>query len=105
MLKARANKKTHPKKASPKQAPIPPKPTGNKSKQTQPKSPKSAPRPALEAPVIPEVPILARFDELSLSEPLQRGITEMGFESPTPIQARAIPVLLTGSDLIGQAQT
>jgi ATP-dependent RNA helicase DeaD len=47
----------------------------------------------------------ATFAELGLSESVLKGVTEAGFESPTPIQARAIPVLMTGKDLIGQAQT
>ncbi len=46
-----------------------------------------------------------RFDELGLSEPILHAITDLGFESPTPIQARSIPLLLRGHDLIGQAQT
>ena len=45
------------------------------------------------------------FDDLGLSEPVRRAVTDAGYESPTPIQARAIPVLLAGRDLIGQAQT
>lgn len=53
-----------------------------------------------------EVPeVLPTFAELGLSEPIVRAIVEMGYECPTPIQARAIPVLLQGGDLIGQAQT
>jgi ATP-dependent RNA helicase DeaD len=48
---------------------------------------------------------LPTFAELGLSEAIVRAIVELGFESPTPIQARAIPVLLQGGDLIGQAQT
>src|SRR5690606_34124048 len=45
------------------------------------------------------------FDELGLDEPIVRAISALGFEAPTPIQARAIPVLLQGRDIIGQAQT
>jgi ATP-dependent RNA helicase DeaD len=45
------------------------------------------------------------FAELGLAEPVARAVAELGFETPTPIQARAIPVLLSGKDLIGQAQT
>jgi ATP-dependent RNA helicase DeaD len=45
------------------------------------------------------------FSQLDLMEPVARAIKEMGFETPTPIQARSIPVLLEGHDLIGQAQT
>jgi ATP-dependent RNA helicase DeaD len=45
------------------------------------------------------------FKELPLSEEVQLAIAEMGFEKPSPIQAQAIPHLLEGHDLIGQAQT
>jgi ATP-dependent RNA helicase DeaD len=45
------------------------------------------------------------FADLGLSEPLVRAVSGLGFEIPTPIQAQAIPVLLGGRDLIGQAQT
>ncbi|WP_022824770.1 DEAD/DEAH box helicase [Hymenobacter norwichensis] len=46
-----------------------------------------------------------RFEALSLSEEMQRAITEVGYEEASPIQAAAIPVLLEGRDVIGQAQT
>ncbi|AYA36219.1 DEAD/DEAH box helicase [Hymenobacter oligotrophus] len=46
-----------------------------------------------------------KFEELQLSEELQRAITEMGYEEASPIQTAAIPVLLEGKDVIGQAQT
>jgi ATP-dependent RNA helicase DeaD len=52
-----------------------------------------------------EAAATATFDDLELTEPLRRAVADAGFESPTPIQARAIPVLLAGRDLIGQAQT
>lgn len=45
------------------------------------------------------------FSELSLSEPLARAVGEMGFENATEIQARAIPLLRTGVDVIGRSQT
>ena len=45
------------------------------------------------------------FSELFLSEEVLRGITEMGYETPTPIQEQSIPVMLEGHDMIGQAQT
>ncbi|MCI8441679.1 MAG: DEAD/DEAH box helicase [Provencibacterium sp.] len=45
------------------------------------------------------------FSELSLSEPLARAVGEMGFESATEIQARAIPLLRAGADVIGRSQT
>ncbi|MBW3128625.1 MULTISPECIES: DEAD/DEAH box helicase [Hymenobacter] len=46
-----------------------------------------------------------KFEELSLSEEMQRAITEVGYEEASPIQTAAIPVLLEGKDVIGQAQT
>ncbi len=46
-----------------------------------------------------------RFDELEISEQILKAITEMGFEEATPIQAQAIPVVMSGGDVIGQAQT
>ena len=46
------------------------------------------------------------FDALGLSEAVVKTITEMGFETPTPIQEQAIPILLKGdTDLVGLAQT
>jgi ATP-dependent RNA helicase DeaD len=45
------------------------------------------------------------FQDLGLSEPLLRALTEIGYEAPTPIQEKTIPPLLAGRDLIGQAQT
>ncbi|MBP7566617.1 MAG: DEAD/DEAH box helicase [Burkholderiaceae bacterium] len=45
------------------------------------------------------------FSNLSLAEPLARAVAEMGYENMTPIQAQAIPVVLTGKDVMGAAQT
>jgi ATP-dependent RNA helicase DeaD len=45
------------------------------------------------------------FRELGLSEPLLEALTHLGYEDPTPIQEQAIPALLEGRDVIGQAQT
>jgi ATP-dependent RNA helicase DeaD len=45
------------------------------------------------------------FASLGLGAAALRGVTSAGFEAPTPIQAQAIPVLLAGRDLVGQAQT
>lgn len=46
-----------------------------------------------------------RFDELSLSEGIMEAVKEMGFEYASPIQSEAIPFVLEGRDVIGQAQT
>ena len=45
------------------------------------------------------------FDELQLDSLIIQAIKAMGFEEPTPIQARTIPIALMGRDLIGRAQT
>lgn len=45
------------------------------------------------------------FATLGLSEPLLKAVAELGYKKPTPIQAKAIPVVLTGKDLIAAAQT
>ena len=46
-----------------------------------------------------------RYDESGLDERIIRAVTEMGFEYMSPIQAAAIPVMMEGVDIIGQAQT
>ena len=46
-----------------------------------------------------------KFTELDLIAPLARAVAEEGYETPTPIQARCIPPLLKGRDLLGCAQT
>src|SRR4051794_16898896 len=45
------------------------------------------------------------FADLGLSQPLLDALNHLGYESPTPIQEQAIPELLQGHDVIGQAQT
>ena len=52
-----------------------------------------------------ENPITASFRDLALSDPVLRALADVGYESPSPIQAATIPVLLSGSDMLGQAQT
>ena len=46
-----------------------------------------------------------RFESLGLRPELLRAVTELGYEEPTPIQMNAIPALLAGRDVLGQAQT
>jgi ATP-dependent RNA helicase DeaD len=47
-----------------------------------------------------------KFEALGLNKSIVKAVTELGFESPTPIQEKAIPALLTGtSDLVALAQT
>ena len=45
------------------------------------------------------------FDQLGLSKPLLKAIKEQGYTSPTPIQQKAIPVILKGKDILAGAQT
>ena len=45
------------------------------------------------------------FNELNIAEPILRAIAEKGYTYPTPIQEKAIPVLLRGEALLGCAQT
>lgn len=45
------------------------------------------------------------FSKLGLSEKVVEGVKAMGFVEPTPIQLRAIPLILAGQDVIGSAQT
>lgn len=50
-------------------------------------------------------PAATTFKDLDLSEPLHRVLADVGYESPSPIQAATIPHLLAGKDVLGQAQT
>lgn len=45
------------------------------------------------------------FASLNLADPIQQALKEAGYETPTPIQEQAIPVVLQGHDLLGIAQT
>ena len=45
------------------------------------------------------------FDQLELSQPLLKAITEQGYDKPTPVQEKAIPLILQGRDLLAGAQT
>ncbi len=48
---------------------------------------------------------LVPFSELELSAPILKALNDVGYETPTPIQAETIPLLLQGRDVLGQAQT
>jgi ATP-dependent RNA helicase DeaD len=56
---------------------------------------------------IPVEPIesTVSFRDLALSDAVLRALADVGYESPSPIQAQTIPVLLSGKDMLGQAQT
>jgi len=48
---------------------------------------------------------LTQFSDLGLAKPLLKALTDKGYTTPTPIQAQAIPTVMTGRDLLGIAQT
>lgn len=52
-----------------------------------------------------QIPEAVSFDELRLSVSMRHTVASLGFETPTPIQAGAIPPVLAGRDVIGQAHT
>ena len=48
---------------------------------------------------------MTKFEDLGLKEEIQKAIQDLGYKDPFPIQEAAIPVLLTGRDVVGQAHT
>ncbi|MBA3664314.1 MAG: DEAD/DEAH box helicase [Bacteroidetes bacterium] len=48
---------------------------------------------------------MSSFNDLNLSKPLLKALTDIGFEVPTPIQQKSLPVLMSGVDAVGIAQT
>lgn len=49
--------------------------------------------------------MVTTFDQLQLTAPVLQAVRDLGYETPSPIQAQTIPLLLTGRDVLGQAQT
>ena len=94
---------TEPPKASAKEAPKETLKETPKEAAPAPAAKSAAPAAAADVPDGP--PDAPAFRALGLSDPVMRAVIEAGFEAPTPIQEQAIPVLLTGKDIIGQAQT
>ena len=62
-------------------------------------------QPAAETPAKVADPNQILFSDLDISDEVLQAVTDMGFVSPSPIQAEAIPPILAGRDVIGQAQT
>ncbi len=54
---------------------------------------------------LPLAPSPVRFVDLGLAEPIIRAVLEKGYTIPTPIQAKAIPIVVDGKDVLGGAQT
>jgi len=59
----------------------------------------------MSSPDTDNAPALPGFSALALDANVVRALTEVGYETPSPIQAATIPALLEGRDVIGQAQT
>ncbi|CAA7264714.1 unnamed protein product [Cyclocybe aegerita] len=65
----------------------------------------SSSKPTDPTPTIPSKTDRLPFSTLDLSEPTTRALTEMGMSTMTPVQAKSIPVLLAGKDVLGAART
>jgi ATP-dependent RNA helicase DeaD len=52
-----------------------------------------------------EIPVTVTFDDLQLTPEILKSVTDAGYETPSPIQAESIPAILSGRDVLGQAQT
>ncbi|WP_371861284.1 DEAD/DEAH box helicase [Microbacterium maritypicum] len=52
-----------------------------------------------------DTPATPRFEELGITGPVLKAIKDLGYETPSPIQAATIPTLLAGRDVVGMAQT
>lgn len=52
-----------------------------------------------------DVSLVPSFSELALAEPILKALNDVGYETPSPIQAQIIPYILQGRDVLGQAQT
>ncbi len=52
-----------------------------------------------------DVSSVPSFNELDLSDPVLKALNDVGYETPSPIQAQIIPFVLAGRDVLGQAQT
>ena len=61
--------------------------------------------PPIQRAAKPEFLTQTKFDEFDLPAKVLSGLNDAGFTYCTPIQAQTLPVLLTGSDVAGQAQT
>ena len=48
---------------------------------------------------------MVTFEQLNLPISLQKAIDDLGFTTPTPIQSKALPIVMSGRDVMGIAQT
>ncbi len=79
---------------------------GRGDKPARPERHEEAARPSIKPAVPVEIPPQdTEFSRLGLGDAVAFAVAEMGYNSPTPIQAQAIPVVLSGRDVTGSAQT
>ena len=67
--------------------------------------PVEVPAPAPEGPRADLFDPTATFETLGLRNSVQKGVTEAGYKYPTLVQAKLIPAILAGKDVLGQAKT
>lgn len=60
---------------------------------------------SVQATVTEAMPADWQFGELQLTDPVRTAVWLAGYREPTPIQAKCVPILLAGGDVVGQAQT
>jgi len=67
----------------------------------------AGPAPSASDPIAVEAPAepVVQFSDFGLAPSIIQAVTELGYREPTPIQAQAIPVVMTGQDVMGAAQT
>ncbi|MDZ4290262.1 MAG: DEAD/DEAH box helicase, partial [Prosthecobacter sp.] len=80
---------------------------GPRREDDEPRAPRQnfAAEPPPEAPPVPEGPFPEAFEVLGIAPAVLASVRESGYETPTTIQERAIPVVLNGKDVIGASQT
>ena len=54
---------------------------------------------------MPKLIAMTTFKDLNLTKPLLNALSDIGFENPTPIQEKAFPIIMSGKDAVGIAQT
>jgi ATP-dependent RNA helicase RhlE len=85
--------------------PMAPRPMTPRPAQQQAPRPIAQPIVAPQAAPQPSEPVATRFDQLGLTPDLLATIAAQGYTEPTPVQARSIPIVLAGRDLLASAQT
>jgi ATP-dependent RNA helicase DeaD len=83
----------------------PPRPAAPPAEEPPAEEPPAEEPPAEEPPPEEPLPDVPPFSSFALRPELLEAVAEQGFERPTPIQLQAIPAMLEGRDVVGQAQT